>query len=59
MIGRCLALFLFGAALLGGCHGSTLDIIDPGGFGHTPPPAANLPQGDCPAAPNAANLCAQ
>jgi hypothetical protein len=34
--------------LLAGCHGSTLDALYPGSFGHTPPPAVNLPPADCP-----------
>jgi hypothetical protein len=32
--------------LLAGCHGSTLDAIYPGGLGHEPPPAVNLPPQD-------------
>ncbi len=32
--------------LLAGCHGGTLDAIDPGELGHTPPPAVNLPPQD-------------
>jgi hypothetical protein len=34
--------------LLTGCHGSTLDAIYPGSFGHTAPLAVNLPAADCP-----------
>ncbi|HZK90341.1 MAG TPA: hypothetical protein VFC56_09365 [Stellaceae bacterium] len=32
--------------LLGGCHGGTLEVIDPGQLGHSPPPAVNLPPQD-------------
>jgi hypothetical protein len=59
MIGRLAVLWIC-AALLAGCHGSTLDAITPdGSLGHTLPPAANLPPGDCPPNPTAANLCAE
>ncbi|MGH7096551.1 MAG: hypothetical protein ACREE4_02685 [Stellaceae bacterium] len=42
------ALILALAGLLAGCHGSTLDALYPGSFGHTLPPAVNLPAQDCP-----------
>ena len=58
MIGR-LATLCVCAVLIAGCHGSTLDAIDPGSFGHSLPPAANLPPGDCPDAPAAFHLCPQ
>jgi hypothetical protein len=45
--------------LLGGCHGSTLDAIYPGTLGHQPPPAVDLPAGDCAPSPHDAKLCAQ
>ena len=45
------ALILTLGGLLAGCHGSTLDALYPGSFGHAPPPAVNLPAQDCPAAP--------
>lgn len=43
--------------LLAGCQGSTLDSIYPGSFGHTPPPAANLPPRDCPPPTPGWNTC--
>jgi len=43
--------------LLAGCHGSTLDAIYPGSFGHTPPPAINLPAADCPPTTDEWNTC--
>jgi hypothetical protein len=45
--------------MLAGCHGSTLDAIYPGSLGHEPPPAANLPPGECPAPPGDWNTCGQ
>jgi len=40
-----------------GCHGSTLDAIYPGSFGHTPPPSINLPPADCPPITDERNTC--
>jgi hypothetical protein len=40
------AAILGSALLLAGCHGSTLDAVYPGSFGHEPPPAVNLPPQD-------------
>jgi hypothetical protein len=34
------------AVLLAGCHGSPNDAMFPGGLGHDPPPAINLPPQD-------------
>jgi|HubBroStandDraft_2_1064218.scaffolds.fasta_scaffold07668_6 hypothetical protein len=46
---RVVALGLLSCGIfLTACHGSTLDAIYPGSFGHTPPPAINLPAADCP-----------
>ena len=45
--------------MLCGCHGSTLDAIYPDTLGHQPPPAADLPKGECPPNPLAPDLCAQ
>ena len=52
-------LFLAALLLLAGCHGSTLDAIYPGSLGHQPPPAANLPAGDCQPSPYDAKVCRQ
>jgi hypothetical protein len=55
---RMLALTVLGyGVLLTGCHGSTLDAIYPGSFGHTPPPAINLPLADCPPSTSEWNTC--
>jgi hypothetical protein len=55
---RMLALTVLGCGvLLAGCHGSTLDAIYPCSFGHTPPPAINLPQTDCPSSTSEWNTC--
>jgi len=43
--------------LLSGCHGSTLDAIYPGSFGHMPPPAINLPPADCPPTQTEWDIC--
>jgi len=43
--------------LLAGCHGSTLDAIYPGSFGHTPPPAIDLPLADCPPSTDEWDTC--
>jgi hypothetical protein len=55
---RMLALTVLGCGvLLAGCHGSTLDAIYRGSFGHTPPPAINLLQTDCPPSTSEWNTC--
>ena len=47
-IGRLAPRIAAAAALflIAGCHGGTLDAIQPGELGHTPPPAVNLPPQD-------------
>ncbi|HJU16847.1 MAG TPA: hypothetical protein VJ770_10295 [Stellaceae bacterium] len=46
-----LLILLLPGLWLAGCHGSTLDSIYPGSFGHTPPPVVDLPPQDCPKPP--------
>jgi hypothetical protein len=53
-----LALTVLGCGVLfAGCHGSTLDAIYPGSFGHTPPLAISLPLADCPPSTSEWNTC--